>query len=197
MLTQEAGRQPDCEAEWLAAKEIVYSLGGIAPSLRACWRLLVTATGELAEYLNLLQHNLKQALPARFASWTRHEADLYSTLKISEIVIAEEPRLQDILDVLTWSGSAPMGRDLLAMLIDTKTHIELTNALGLGTALRILQHVPETNSYAIHRLVREVQREQNLLTNRHTWSVDLCQRIGDWFATQREDFMQLSRFEPK
>jgi hypothetical protein len=195
MLIQEAGRQPDCEADWATAREIARTLGGLPLALELAGAYLSRRLVSWQRYLELLEHNLRQALPARLASLTGHEADLYSTLQISESVFVEEPHLRDILEILTWSGPAPMGLDLLATLVGAADHIELTNALGLGTALRILQQVPGTDSYVLHRLVREVRREQNPLANKPAWAADLCRRIGDWFTVLRQDFVQLPRFE--
>ncbi|HEY3276103.1 MAG TPA: tetratricopeptide repeat protein [Syntrophorhabdaceae bacterium] len=195
MLTQEAGHQPEKASDWEAARKIAETLGGLPLALELAGAYLFRRPVSWQEYLKLLQYNLKIALPSRLSSLTGHEADLYSTLQISESVLTEEPQLQGILDVLTWSGPAPMGLDLLATLVGVEDHAELTNALSLGTALRILQHTPDTDSYALHRLVREVRREQNPLAERPTWAADLCQRTGDWFDAHRRDFAQLPRFE--
>ena len=195
LLTQEAGRQPDSDDEWTAAREIARVLGGLPLALELAGAYLSRRPVSWCRYLSLLQNNLKQALPQRLASLTGHDADLYSTLQVSESVFAEEPRLQDILDVLTWSGAAPMSIELLATLLGASVHTELIGALGLGTALRILQPTPDGDSYAIHRLVREVRREQTPLKDRPTWAADLCQRSGDWFTSMRQDFTQLPRFE--
>jgi len=195
LLTQEASRQPNNETDWIAAREIADTLGGLPLALELAGAYLSRRPVSWQDYLKLLQHNLKQALPSRLASLTGHEADLYSTLQVSESVFAEEPRLQEILDILTWSGPAPMGLDLLGKLVGTPEHTGLIGALGLGTALRILQQVPGTDSYAIHRLVREVRRAQLPLANRPIWADEMCQRIGDWFDALRNDFVQLPRFE--
>ncbi|MDO8946635.1 MAG: metallophosphoesterase [Desulfocapsaceae bacterium] len=177
LLTQEADRQPDSEADWAAAREIAHTLGGLPLALELAGAYLSRRPLSWQKYLELLQYNLKQALPKHLPSLTGHAADLYSTLQISEGVFTEEPRLQEILDVLTWSGPAPMGLDLLAMLIGTANPVELTNALGLGTALRILQQVPGTDSYALHRLVREVRREQIPLADRPIWAAEQLSKI--------------------
>ncbi len=195
MLTREAGRQPDSEDEWAAAREIAQALDGLPLALELAGAYLYRRPVGWRQYLDLLQHNLRQALPHRLASLTSHEADLYSTLQVSESVFAEEPRLLDLLDVLTWSGPAPMSMELLATLVGASVHSELIGALGLGTALRILQPTPDGNSYAIHRLVREVRREQAPLEEKPTWAADLCRSTGDWFDSLRKDFTQLSRFE--
>lgn len=195
LLVQEAGREPDTATGWVAAQAIANTLGGLPLALELAGAYLARRPVGWQEYLALLQHNLRAALPQRFASLTQHQADLYSTLRISEEVFVEEPRLGEVLDVLTWSAAAPMGLDLLAAMMGIQEPTELTGALGLGVALRILQQIPGTQSYGLHRLVREVRREDAPLASRASWTSDLCQRIGDWFEAVRKDFVQLPRFE--
>ena len=195
LLIQEAGHQPGSDSGWEAARQIATTLGGLPLALELAGAYLSRRPVGWETYLQLLQQNLRKALPQRLSSLTRHEADLYSTLHISEELFVEEPRLREILDVLAWSAPAPMGHDLLAALLGTQSQTELTGALGLGTALRILQHLPGTSSYVIHRLVREVRREEVPLAERGPRAAELCGRIGDWFDALREDFRQLPRFE--
>jgi len=77
-----------------AGLEIARTLGGLplALELAGAYLRLRTMVG-FQRYLELLNHDLKQALPKRFASLTQHEADRYSTLRISAGVFAEEPQL--------------------------------------------------------------------------------------------------------
>jgi tetratricopeptide (TPR) repeat protein len=71
----------------------------------------------------------------------------------------------------------------------------LTNALGLGLTLLLLQKTPNDERYAIHRLVREVHREDVPLTERKNWAHDICRRIGAWFQERRRNFTDLANFE--
>ncbi len=194
LLVQEAGREPGEEAEWAAAREIADRLGGLPLALELAGAYLHRRPLGWGEYLNLLRHGLKDALPGRLSSLTRHEADLYSTLQISAQVFAEEPRLLEVLDLLTWSAAAPMAVDLMAALLQLQSH-QLTGALGLGVALRLLQRTPGSDAYAIHRLVREVRREQRPLGEQADWAAELCRRIGDWFEALRREFVNLPRYE--
>lgn len=195
MLIQEAGRKPEGDEEEKAAREIATSLGGLPLALELAGAYLKYRSVSWQQYRELLRHNFKGAMPERVGSFTKHEADLYSTLKINEEVFNEEPKLKEILDLLTWSGSAPMGESLMCALLNAANPVELTPALGLGTALRLLQKTPDADSYSIHRLVREVRREEIPLQEHQDWVDDVCKQIGDWFEVRRQEYTELSRFE--
>ncbi|MGZ5028563.1 MAG: tetratricopeptide repeat protein, partial [Methylobacter sp.] len=148
------------------------------------------------QYLELLRDNPRSAFPSHLQkdSLTQHEADIYSTLKINETLFDEEPLLREVLDLLTWSGSAPMALSLLCATLGHDKTSALTGALSLGVALRILQQ-PDDERYAIHRLVREVRREDVPLESLHDWAEGCGQLLGDWFEAHRKDFQDLAVFE--
>jgi hypothetical protein len=198
LLLQEAGREqvPVGENEEQAAQEIAEKLDGLPLALEIAGAYIRYRQLTWQQYLELLKQNLKTALPGKYlSSFTQHEKDIYSTLKINEEIFKDEPRLRDILDLLTWSGSAPMGLSLMCALLDVSNPAELTGALSLGTALRLLQKSPGAESYAIHRLVREVRREDSPLTDRGHYVKETCQRMAKWFGDKRADFAQLASFE--
>src|SRR2546423_474066 len=196
LLLQEAGRELVGDEEEKAAHEIAIALDGLPLALELAGAFLRNRPVSWQKYRDLLRHNLKAAfLPGKLSTFTKHETDLYSTLKISDEIFKEEPKLKEILDLLTWSGTAPMGQDLMCALLNIEDPIELTSALGLGTALHLLQQTPGAESYSIHRLVGKVRREEIPLQARQDWVDDICQRIGDWFEERREEFSELLRFE--
>ena len=197
LLLQEAGRSPAEGAETDAMREVVEKLDGLPLAIELAGAYLrYRPSINWRQYSDLLAQNLKAALPGKFAKigFTKHEADLYSTLKINEQILKEEPLLKEILDVLTWSGAAPMGISLICALLD-KTEIELTNALAIGTELRLLRKTPGMESYSIHRLVREVRKEELDIKNNREWVNVTCERIGRWFQDRRGDFKNLPAFE--
>jgi tetratricopeptide (TPR) repeat protein len=199
LLLQEAGRsrQPAVDTEMEAAREIANTFDGLPLALELAGAYIRYRQLQWKEYCDLLRQNLKAALPGKFlgGSFTHHEKDIYSTLKINEEAFSEEPRLRDVLDLLTWSGSAPMGSSLMVTLLGLQHASELIGALSLGTALRLIQKSPESERYSIHRLLREVRREDVLLTGKEDWVSETCDRIGNWFEERREDFDDLSDFE--
>lgn len=194
MLVQEAGAAPTNESEETAAREIAVILSGLPLALELAGAYLTRRPIGWCAYRNMLRANLKQALPTQLASLTKHEADLFKTLSISEQEISEEPLLAEVLDLLTWSGSSPMGLRLMAHLLDVQPNT-LQSALGLGVALRLLQKVPENERYAVHRLVQEVRRQDRPLAQRNDWLTTITQRLGDWFEAIRAEFHELPAFE--
>ncbi|MFL6284953.1 MAG: SIR2 family protein [Pyrinomonadaceae bacterium] len=197
LLYQEAGRHAEGEDEEAAAREIAQTLGGLPLALELAGAYLQYRSISFRQYLDLLHKNLKTAMPVKLTGggFTQHEADLYSTLKINEEVFTEEPRLRDILDLLTWSGTAPMGISLMCKLLDVDGPVEMTGALVLGVSLRMLQKSPDAESYSIHRLLSEVRREEIPLDGWKEWANRICVRVGDWFQDRMKDFSTLSVLE--
>jgi hypothetical protein len=196
LLKQEAGRAPVDEEEAIAAQGIADDLSGLPLALELAGAYLRHRPSvSWIKYRELLAQNLKAALPNKLSSFTKHDADLYATLKIGEEVLAEEPRLGEVLNILTWSGTAPMGLELLCALLAVENRLELAGALSLGVELRLLQKTPIGESYAIHRLVGEVRREEAPLAVRKIWAEEICRRIGDWFQEHRDEYTKLLRFE--
>ncbi|HEX5735394.1 MAG TPA: tetratricopeptide repeat protein [Blastocatellia bacterium] len=198
LLIQEARREPSEGPETSAALSIVKLLGGLPLAIELAGAYLRhRPTFDWEQYQRFLTNNLKEALPKKFLqnAYTKHKADLYSTLKINESLFEDEPRLRDILDLLTWSGPAPMGADLLCYLLNVEDITELLGALSLGTTLRLLNKPQNIDSYAIHRLVREVRREDIPLEGKEKWVASVCKAIGDWFKKMRNNFSDLSKYE--
>jgi len=196
LLIKEARRDPETEQEEKAVEGIITLLGGLPLALELAGAYLAhRRTVRFQQYYDLLFKDLKSALPKSVSSFTKHEADLYSTLRLSEDLLQEEQQLRDVLDLLTWSGSAPMSSDLMSDLLGTLSDGTLASALALGAELRLLQPSKEQDRYSLHRLVGEVRRTEIPLEQRLDWVDTVCSRIGNWFQEKKEDFSQLNLFE--
>lgn len=196
LLIKEAGREPENDDEENAIQGTVALLGGLPLALELAGAYLRHRSSVTYQrYYELLSRDLKSALPKHVESFTKHEADLYSTLRLSEDLLTEEPYLRDILDLLTWSGSAPISTDLMSHLLDLTDERVLVGSLALGAELRLLNRSEKSNSYSLHRLVGEVRRAEIPLEDRRQWVEGVCQRLGAWFQEKKEDFSHLTKFE--
>jgi tetratricopeptide (TPR) repeat protein/predicted MPP superfamily phosphohydrolase len=194
LLVQESRKTPTTLEEEAAAREIVVCLGGLPLALELAGAYIARRPISWRAYCQLLNADLRKALPTHLTSLTAHESDLFKTLQITEGDIHEEPFLLQVLDLLTWSGSSPMGVKLMAYMLDVPP-TELYGALALGDGLRVLSKTPEAERYAIHRLVQEVRRRDRRLNECGLLLEAISIRIGDWFEHIRDDFSSLPLFE--
>jgi len=196
LLVKEASRTPDGGEEEEAVQGIVRMLGGLPLALELAGAYLGhRSTLTFRQYYDLLNKDLRSALPKSVSSFTEHEADLYRTLRISEDLLKDEHGLRDVLNLLTWSGSAPMGTDLMSHLLGRRNDALLANALALGAELRLLQQSKEAYGHSLHRLVAEVRQGEIPLEQRVEWVEVICIRLANWFQERKEDFSQLTKFE--
>ena len=197
MLVQEAHRQPRTEEETTAARHICEILEGLPLAVEVAGAYLAHRPAmSWRQYADLLEQEFASALPGHLSAsgFTKHEADLFSTLRIGRELYAHEPMLGEILDLLAWSGPGPMGVSLLSSVIG-QSSLRLASALSLGDALRLLKAGSHNDAFSLHRLVRRVHREANPLSERTPWADLVCTRIGDWFDARRDDFTKLSSME--
>jgi 3',5'-cyclic AMP phosphodiesterase CpdA len=196
MLVSEAGQRAAVGEDLHVIAEIIEDLGRLPLAIELAGAFVRNREISWRDYLARLRTQPREVLPGRFlSSWTRHEADLYITLQVSAEVIAEEPLLRPILDVLTWSGPATIGTPLLAALLGVSDLTALSPALGLGSKLKILQQSPGTKRYAVHRLVREVRRAEIPFEMLDPTPEVIVSRLGAWFLLHREKFADLSLYE--
>jgi tetratricopeptide (TPR) repeat protein len=195
LLLQEANRSALAEDELQAARDIAATLGGLPLALELAGAYLRHRPIPLRSYRDLLSANLKAALPPKFlSSHTRHEADLYATLRIGEDVLSEAPLLGGILNLFAWSGTAPIGDTLLRQIVGAKTNLELVDALSLAEALRFIKRDTQDAGYSMHRLLREVRREDAPIAEHRDWVRRVCVATADWFIARRPNSGEFREF---
>jgi len=195
LLISEARRSPIGEEEEKAARAIARELGGLPLALEMAAAYLLYRQIQWQQYRKLLKSSPQEALRTKFLdSFTRHGDELFATLRIQEGFFKDEPLLKSILDILTWSGSAPIGLPLLATVLSVE-EIDLLGALSLGVQLRWLERSAKADRYSLHRLVRKVRQEDRQLIEDAEWVEEVCRRLGDWFFARRRDFTDLTIFE--
>jgi tetratricopeptide (TPR) repeat protein len=108
--------------------------------------------------------------------------------------LEKEPLLNEILDLLAWSGVSFMGVSLMAAVLDKKEP-GLGHSLSVGLSLRLLQKAVDGERYQIHPLIRKAWRDENFIKERNQWVDNICQRLGGWFEQRRKPTDDLPAFE--
>lgn len=190
LLKQEAGRVPDDAEDVAAAQQICQRLGGLPLALELAGAYLRHRRIAWGDYLRLLEAHLRTALPQRFlsGSFTRHEADLCSAVKLHEGICTEAPALAGIVDALTYVAPAPVHEGLLSGIVGGFSEADLMDASSLGVSLRILVRSSDPPGLQLHRLVRDVLLEQRPVGERREFLTDLCERLCVWTEAVRSDF---------
>jgi tetratricopeptide (TPR) repeat protein len=202
LLVQEAGRTPETPEAIAAARDIAKRLDGLPLAIEIAGAYLhEMSTVTFDEFLRLLERDPKIEIGRdSLSSFTRHEADLDATLRVSDRALRQQPLLESILDLLTWSGAGTMGTALLSHILKVEP-LDLVAPLAFGSRLHLLKGEPAApgvsadHRYRIHRLVREVRRAKNPIANRAEWVAYTSLRIGDWFEKHRQDFAHLAQYE--
>lgn len=149
------------------------------------------------EYLGFLDEVPLDALEKDFPSisFTHHDKSIIRTLKISEKVLTRKPYLEEILDLLAWSGKSSMGYSLLQSLIGIENNYILTTALSDLVNLRLIKEEKSAKRYTIHRLVARVRRFEKPLAGRKEWHQKIVGKLVEWFRQRKDDFEYLAEFE--
>ncbi|MGC2235200.1 MAG: FxSxx-COOH system tetratricopeptide repeat protein [Pyrinomonadaceae bacterium] len=149
------------------------------------------------EYLEFLDEVPLDALEEDFPSisFTHHDKSIIRTLKISEKLLTKKPQLEEILDILAWSGKSSMGYSLLQSLVEIKNNYILMTALSDLVNLRLIKEEKETKRYTIHRLVARVRKFEKPLIKRKEWHQKVIKNLVEWFRKRKDEFEYLLEFE--
>lgn len=149
------------------------------------------------QYLGFLDEVPLDALEEDFPSisFTHHDKSIIRTLKISEKVTTKKPYLEEILDILAWSGKSSMGYSLLQSLTGIENNYTLTTALSDLVNLRLIKEEKPAKRYAIHRLVARVRRFEKPLAERKQWQQKIVAKLVEWFRERKDEFEYLVEFE--
>ncbi len=198
LLMMESGRSLEflSPEEKDAANRIAIELGGLPLAIELAGAYLkYLSSFSFANYLALLENKPKSAIAGKMiSSFTDHESDIFKTLKVTELVLEKEPLLKDIINVLTWSGSSFIGTSLLSAILNV-TEKELFRPLKFGTELRLFRKDEGQDRYEIHRLLKKVHQEGFTLNSNREWAENVCNRLGSWFESRREDFFEVAKYE--
>jgi tetratricopeptide (TPR) repeat protein len=191
-------RSPEDEANETAFEKILEELGDLPLAVELVGGFLAEhQIISFRDYLGFLDEvpldDLEKDFPS--ISFTHHDKSIIRTLKISEKVLTKKPYLEEILDLLAWSGKSSMGYSLLQSLIGIENNYTLTTALSDLVNLRLIKEEKPAKRYTIHRLVARVRRFEKPLAERKEWHQKIVAKLVEWFRRRKDEFEYLAEFE--
>lgn len=203
MLRVESARSLDAPEESEAAVIIARQIEGLPLALELVGGYLrrypAVSCATYAELLSREGLNARGLQDRAFKShsFTNHDANLRAALQIDDAIFRDFPLLREVVDLFAWSGAASMGSTLVAALLGIEDGATLEIALGEAESLKILkrEQVGAERRFQMHRLVRDVRRQEvPLVDNPARWLL-VAERVGDWFEQLRTEFSKLALFE--
>ncbi len=198
LLTNIAEREPETDAEKEALENILTELDGLPLAVELVGGYLLRRKNiSFQDYYKHLENEPLERLEKRFPneSFTHHDKSIIRTLKISEEFLDETRYLEEILDVLAWSGKSSMGFSLLRQLVGTDDDFALQDALGVALELHFIKQEEDTERFSIHRLLARVRRFERPLNERREWHQKIVNNFVKWIRTRKEEFEFLTEFE--
>lgn len=203
LLEDVSGRRYSSPEETAAARAIAAQLDGLPLALELVGAYLKRRP--VVSWFDCAQDLAKRGLYAQSLNWqgledasvTSYGANLHAALSLDGLLIAENPLLRAVLDVLTWLGEGPVGIELLSKLVGDPDSSDLLDALALGEQLRIVTLAIESGAsrrFRLHSLVRQV-RQQDIERPQGTKGALQIHRILAFFVSMKEDYHGLPTFE--
>ena len=198
LLLQIAERSPKLDAEEKALENILQELDGLPLAIELVGGYL-KRRGSISfqDYYEFLQNEPLERLEEKFSdkTFTKHNKSIIRTLKISEKLLSETKYLEEILDILAWSGKSTMGYSLLRELVGTQDKLLLKEALGVALELHFIKQEESAERYAIHRLLAKVRRYEKPIEQNQEWHKKIVISLEEWFKAREDEFNSLSEFE--
>jgi tetratricopeptide (TPR) repeat protein len=199
LLLEIAERTPQSEAENAAVENILLELDGLPLAIELVGGYLKKRNSiSFSDYLGFLENEPLERLEKLFRgnTFTKHDKSIIRTLKISEGFLGEIPYLEEVLDILAWSGRASMGYSILRELIGTDDNLALKDALGVALELHFIKREEGTTErYAIHRLLARVRQFEKPIEERKEWHEKIVKALEKWFREKDEEAKTLSEAE--
>lgn len=180
------------ESENKFVEDICEKLGGLPLALEMAGAYIKHLNLSWEEYLNLYNdQNFKLLNKSKLLeSFTKHENNIVNTLTISQKIIDEEPKLKEIINLLSYGANEPIDDELITKLLACK-YTDIIEAIKLGIKLKYIKK--SSQGYTIHRLLKEVWKTQEKLEQ--TFIDSVAKNLANYIYKIKDEFLNLSKIE--
>jgi tetratricopeptide (TPR) repeat protein len=179
-----------------SVNKLIKELDGLPLALEMAGAYMLNAEITWSDYWQLFKRQKVSFLEKSYiyGSGTNHENNIGKTLAIGEVIFNRIPLLKEIIDLLAFSASEPMSKELLSKMLGVE-EFEIAEAIQEGTRLKYIKKEDEDEIvlYALHRLVREVWKSQRELDEEFT--IRVSKNLATYLKKLKDDFLNLQKLE--
>lgn len=173
-------------------EEICEKLEGLPLALEMAGAYIKYLELSWEKYLNLYnKKNIELLNESKLPeSFTKHENNIVNTLTISQKIIDDEPKLKEIINLLSYGANEPIDDELICKLLACD-EIDIIKAIQIGKKLKYIKE--SSQGYTIHRLLKEVWKTQEKLDQ--TFIDVVATNLANYIYEIKDEFLNLSKIE--
>jgi len=190
LLESESGRQiKDNESN--DAKQLVLKLEGLPLALEMAGAYVSFLECSWGKYWELFSKNGIALLnKSNIDSNTGHIANIHNTLSLGDKFLKQNPKLEDILNILAWGAFDAIDENLISIMLGEDS-VDLIESISIGLKLKFLKK--SEDGYTLHRLVRDTWKEQKILDN--NFAISVSKRLASYMEEIKDEFLYLRELD--
>lgn len=180
------------ESENIFVEELCEKLDGLPLALEMAGAYVKHLNLSWEKYLSLYnKQNIELLNKSKLTeSFTKHENNIANTLIISQKIIDDEPKLKEIINLLSYGANEPIDDELICKLLACED-TDIIEAIQIGIKLKYIKE--SSQGYTIHRLLKEVWKTQEKLDQ--TFIDVVATNLADYIYEIKDEFLNLSKIE--
>ena len=190
LLSHESNRDIE-ESELAAAKELVGKFDGLPLALEMAGAYVDHLGINWNQYLALFEaKGLSFIDQADIRGSTNHESNIRNTLSLSDELLATTDNIENVINLLAWGANEAIDQTLMANMLN-EDETELIVPIATAEKLKIIKK--EEDGYILHRLVRDVWKEQRPLDL--IFAETVAKHLAAYMKSIQEEFLHLRKIE--
>ncbi|MCG3662697.1 SIR2 family protein [Aliarcobacter butzleri] len=180
------------ESENIFVEELCEKLDGLPLALEMAGAYVKHLNLSWEKYLSLYnKQNIELLNKSKLTeSFTKHENNIANTLIISQKIIDDEPKLKEIINLLSYGANEPIDDKLICKLLACED-TDIIEAIQIGIKLKYIKE--SSQGYTIHRLLKEVWKTQEKLDQ--TFIDVVATNLANYIYEIKDEFLNLSKIE--
>lgn len=192
LLTHESSRDIE-EDELPAAKKLVEKFGGLPLALEMAGAYVDHLEISWNDYLRIFEAkglSFIDKADIRRGSTTNHESNIRNTLSLSDELLESTDNIENIINLLAWGANEAIDQTLMAEMLN-ENEVELIEPIAIASKLKIIKK--EEDGYTLHRLVRDVWKEQRPLDL--AFAETVAKHLAAYMKSIQDEFLHLRNID--